>query len=97
MSGRQYFSYIQDENNNIYKKYRNEGEGRDGSTTLITIESWVGTTNLVFYSSYNASTLSRKLQKRSLACRECGTLQTRYPPKSLACREFYSLQTRCPL
>lgn len=76
MSGRQYFSYIQDENNNIYKKYRNEGEGRDGSTTLITIESWVGTTNLVFFMVYNGPSLYQNLQKRSLACREHGTLQT---------------------
>jgi len=43
------------------------------------MESLVGKTNLVFCSGYNAPTLVRNLQKRSLVCRERGTLLTCYP------------------
>jgi hypothetical protein len=36
------------------------------------VESWGGTTNLIFCSGYNTPTLFRNLQKRSLMCREYG-------------------------
>ena len=39
---------------------------------------WVGTTNLIFCSDYNAPTLFQNLQKMSLTCRERCTLQTCY-------------------
>jgi hypothetical protein len=64
-----------DENmfNNVKKLYRNEGS--DGSTRSTTfdchwksMESWVGTNNLVLCSDYNMPTLFRNLQKRFLAC-----------------------------
>lgn len=41
--------------------------------------SWVGMKTLVLCSVYDVPTLFQNLHKRSLACRENGTLQTSYP------------------
>lgn len=43
------------------------------------MENWVGMKNLVFYRDYNAPTLIRNLQKKTLALLEHGTIQTFYP------------------
>jgi len=59
-----------------------DGMGQPSQRLLIATEksmaSWVGMKNVVFCSSYNAPTLYLNLLKRSLACRERGTLQTCY-------------------
>ena len=56
-----------------------------GGTTSVeswggtSVESWVGTNNLIFCSGYNTPTLFWNLQKRSLLCREYGLPQTCKP------------------
>ena len=79
--------------------YRNAGS--DGSTRHTTtdyhwksMESWVGTTNLVFCSGYNAPILFRNLQQRTLACREHGTLQTRYHSQAFHIITWHPLTSR---
>jgi hypothetical protein len=55
---------------------------RDGTTGAITFDchckSWLGRKNVAFCSGYNVPILFQNQQKRSLICREHGTLQTCY-------------------
>ena len=59
----------------------NRNEERDVPTVSATFhyhevwESWVGTKNVFLCMNYNAPILSLNLQRRSLACRQRGTLQ----------------------
>jgi hypothetical protein len=57
------------------------------------MSSLVGTTTLVFYSGYNAPTLFRNLQERSLACRNVALSKhvTHYGPQSDF--QYYDLTT----
>ena len=50
--------------------------GGGGGEFRVGMGSWVEKTNLIFCSSYNASTRFQNLQKRHLSCRKHGTLQT---------------------
>lgn len=55
----------------VKKQYRNDGAMGQHTFDFHqkSMENWVGTKNLVFFTGYNAATLYWNLQKRSLYCR----------------------------